>query len=150
MNYSYFTMNISSNDGDNFTINLIFLNQVKAKITSIFFSPNLFIVKIWLMTSNTFFRMTFDEKYTILLLLFGRYYFHTKISITKRELLFLHLICVCQIFSKNATTNFNSNGRKLWTRFVKFDTFVYSHYNPTDICSIVCSNWEKISDTFNT
>ena len=45
MNYSYFTMNISSNDGDNFTINLIFLNQVKAKITSNFFLTKSFYRK---------------------------------------------------------------------------------------------------------
>ena len=126
------------------SLKLNFSKLGKKKKYIIFFSPNLFILKFWLMTSNTFFRMAFDEKYTILLLLFGRYYFHTRISITKRELLFWHLICVCQIFSKNATTNFNSNGRKLWTRFVKFDTFVYSHYNPTNISSIVCYNWEKI------
>ena len=77
-----------------------------------------------------------------ILLLFRRYYFHTRISIMKRELLFLHLISVCQI-SQNATTKFNSNGRKLWTRFVKFDTFVYSHYKPRYKCSIICSDWKQ-------
>ena len=79
-----------------------------------------------LMTGNTFF--TFLMWYTVLL--FRRFYFsHEKMCVfltwTIFLLLFLHLI-VCQILSKRNTT-FNSTGRKLWTRFVKFDTFVYSH-----------------------
>ena len=109
------------------------------KNNQIFSHQIFFILKIKLMTSNTFLRMLFDEN---TILLFRRYYFHTRISIMKRELLFLHLISVCQI-SQNATTKFNSNGRKLWTRFVKFDTFVYSHYKPRYKCSIICSDWKQ-------
>ena len=113
----------------------------KQKSLQNFFLTKSFYLEIILMTGNTFFTMLLMRD-TILLLLFRRYYFHTRISFTKRELLFLHLI-VCQILSQTQQQISIPMGENYELGLSNL-THLYTPITNQHICSILISKWVRI------
>ena len=103
---------------------ILLMNFVKIRIPQyVQFSLIFVYPKYRLMTCNTFSKIL-HVRYRIIIstgLIF------TRENTFSKWIIFSYYFCTSYFYQILSKRNVGPTGRKLWTRFVKFDTFVYSH-----------------------